>query len=43
MLELLDLAENKVCNLDTIDELGKLENLQTLNLDETPLMVHRNL
>lgn len=43
LLEVLNLAENKIRDLDVIDEVAKLDNLQTLNLDENPLMVHRDI
>ena len=43
MLEVLDLQDNKIYELDAIDDLKLLSYLVELNLLDNPLMIHRSL
>ena len=43
MLEVLDLQDNKIYELDAIDDLKLLNYLVELNLLDNPLMIHKSL
>jgi hypothetical protein len=42
-LEVLDLSENKIFEVETVDELGQLENLMVVNIESNPIMLHKEV
>jgi hypothetical protein len=42
-LQVLDITDNKIVTVDTIDTLAKIKDLAELNILNNPIMIHANI